>query len=303
MSARVDELVERLASMSDEALSGEIDLLDDDDARAVEAAARGLLKSTPTPIRAKGTPELTKRRRALERISALVAARRGEDDALFALERSVFHRGGSPLGYVRALLRRGMPDHAAAAARLVLANPECPDRSALEKILEDVAQAPDGWSDAVAAFALAPSIDAFETLMRFVPPDAYYHRLRSTIAVLVKLGTDPDLVFRCATKDGVVPDAIALIEEGLVSPQTIVERARASTPEGMPVWLALAARAAWARRDRFGAARLMREAYDAAPASFGNSVEIEVRRLRDDADEELHTMLDAAGVPRFPGDS
>lgn len=303
MSASVEELLERATSMPTDALADALAGLSDEDARALEDAARALLKSTPTPIRAKGTPELTRRRRVLERICALAAARRGDDDALFALERSVFREGGSPLGYVRALLGRGMPDHAAAAARLVLANPECHDRAALEKILEQVAQSPDGWSDAVAAFALAPTDEAFETLMRFVPPDAYYHRLRSTLALLVKLGVDPEFVFRCATRDGIVPDAIELIENGLVSPQTIVERARASTPDGMPVWLALAARAAWAKRDRFGAARLMREACDTATPSFRKDVQLEARRLRDDADEELHTMLDAAGVPRFNGES
>jgi hypothetical protein len=319
MSERVDEVRERVARFidtvldgardmarddaGDDALAAKVSALEVDEMRALEEAARGLLKSTPTPIRAEGTPELTKRRRALERICALIEAHRGNDDPLFALERSAFREGKSPLGYVRALLRRSMPDHAAAAARLVLSNPDCQDRAALEKVLSEIAQAPDGWSDAVAAFALAPSIAAFETLMRFVPADAYYHRLRTTLALLVKLGVDPDLVFRFATKDGVVPDAIDLIEEGLVSPEAIVLRARSSTPDGVPIWLALAARAAWARRDRFNAVRLTREAYDALRGSFGRSAEVEVRRLRDDADEELHTMLDAAGIPRFDSDA
>ena len=270
-----------------------------EDARAIdlEKEARSELRLTPTPISAKGSPELARRRRALAWLAAHLAAKRGEPEELLSLARSSWLTGESPIYYLRLLLAHGQRDYAAAFARLMLSNPECVDRAAIEAVVAQIAQQPDGWRDAVVDFAKNPTVERWEDLMRFVPNDAYPQRARTTIATLVRLGVDPNVVFLCATRIGIGPEAVAMVEEGRIASQTIVERARDAPRDAKGRWLGLAARAAWTRGDRFGAVRLLREAYDQPPGSV--PPDDDARRIRDEADAEMTAMLDAAKIPVF----
>ena len=75
-------------------------------------------------------------------------------------------------------------------------------------------------------FAENPSLEAWRELMRFVPEDLFYQRHRNSIRYLRKRGVDPNVLFLCACHHGMTPDAIALVEEGLVRVDTILARAR-----------------------------------------------------------------------------
>ena len=60
--------------------------------------------------------------------------------------------------------------------------------------------------------------------------------------------------------------------------------------------MGLAAMAALSRGDRFGTVRLLKEAVETADSAFPPLME--VWAVRELADENLHDMLDKAGVPR-----
>jgi hypothetical protein len=97
---------------------------------------------------------------------------------------------------------------AATVARLALAAPDCADREALEQLLVSAGRPPAEWDDALADFARSPSVEAWDELHRFTPPDVYYDRVRDALRVLRSLGVDPGLLFQLATHRGTVPDAI-----------------------------------------------------------------------------------------------
>jgi len=65
--------------------------------------------------------------------------------------------GDSSLPFVQKLRELGFDDEAAATARLALRDPECRDRESLEVSLNEIASSPNGWLDALAAFAHDPS--------------------------------------------------------------------------------------------------------------------------------------------------
>src|SRR5207244_6806491 len=108
-------------------------------------------------------------------------------------------------------------------------------------------EATDEWRAQLAAMARDPSVERFEELMRFVPPELIYQRLRNAIRKLKKLGVDANLLFHCATNIGMTPEAIELVEEGLVAPETILARARQSAARA--TYLGLAAEATYLRGD------------------------------------------------------
>lgn len=211
-------------------------------------------------------------------------------------ELSVWLAGGSALPLVESLFTDGQSDEAAACARFALADPECKDRDRIEEIVKRIASPPDGWTEAVLRFSNDPSLDAWERMMRFTPPDMIYQRLRYTIALLQRLGTDPGTVFRCATHFGTTPDAIGLVESGAVDPEVVAQRA-GEAPMAAGIWLGLAAQAAFARGDAFGVVRYLQKAYERADPSY--PPDLSAMRIREEADDELHEMLDKIGVPRF----
>jgi len=96
--------------------------------------------------------------------------------------------GDSALPVVTILVSRGANAEAAAVARLALTRPDCLDAAELEAALARIAASPPGWAEALASFAESPSPEAWCELMRFVPPEYAYQRMRDTIRRLRKLG-------------------------------------------------------------------------------------------------------------------
>ena len=205
-------------------------------------------------------------------------------------------KGGSPLPLLERLFADGHHDEAATYARLALADPECTDRDRVEEIVERVASPPDGWTEAVLEFAAGPSVEAWDRLMRFTPPDLFYQRIRYTIALLQRLGLEADILFQCATRLGTTPDAIGFAESGAVDPDVVAHRA-VEAPGAAGLWLGLAAQAAFARGDTFGVVRYLREAYEKASSLY--PPDSAAFMIRERADSDLHEMLDKIGVPRF----
>jgi hypothetical protein len=273
-----------------------LDRIGDRARQECEAWARTALAGSPLVLRGAVDDPRARRRRRLQIVAAAAAARRGERDALIALHWSALRdRRGSALPLMRLLVEADRPEQAAVLARWVLASPDCEDRDAIQALLRGLGRPPDGWDDAVAAFAARPSVEAWERLMTFCPPDVFYQRARNTLQALVGLGVDGDVLFRCATRYGTTPEAIELVDRGLVDPETCVRRGDEGTTEARGLWLGLAAQAAFARGDRFGTVRLLREAYRVADPAFppiGSMLSI-----REQADDALREMLDRAGVP------
>lgn len=100
------------------------------------------------------------------------------------------------------------------------------------------------------ALARAPSEEAWERLLRFAPDDVLYLRVRAAVQILMRLGVDPRLPFGFATNDGVVPDAIEMVQEGLIAPEIVLERAERGSRASYALWVGLAAEAALAQGRR-----------------------------------------------------
>jgi hypothetical protein len=271
--------------------------LDDAGVRALEETARDELARLPTPLFEHVDDALTRQRSALRRVAAHAADRLGRPDELIDLLRGDWLRGRSVVPLLDLLRAHGLVDEANLTARLALFSAEGNEEERIEEFLTAGGRPPDGWLDAVRAFARAPSRDGWRELLQFTPDEVYYHRVRSTLRLLRRLGVDPDMVFQLATADAVTPDAIELAESGLVSVATILERMNEGTADSRPLWLGLAARASFEQGDRFGAARFLSEAYRIGRDGFFPT--IQAMDIREEADEELQHMLDRAGVPRF----
>lgn len=202
--------------------------------------------------------------------------------------------GGSALPAVEKLIACGCSDEAAATARVALRAPDCIDREGLEAAITQVANTSDDWVIALEDFAKRPSEQRWEELMRFVPEDVWYQRLRHTIALLLSLRCDGNILFHCATKNGMTSDVFDLARSGTIDPEVIDARGEGSPVR--PAWLGLAAQAAFARNDRWSTLRYLREA-----SQYGESSVLawaSISEIRLEADEELNKELDRAGVPR-----
>lgn len=203
--------------------------------------------------------------------------------------------GGSALPLLDLLLELGRVDDAAATARLALTMEPCADREAIEGILRGAGSPPAGWDEALRSYAADPTDARWEDLMRFIPPDVVYQRLRNTVAQLRALGADPDRLFVHVSRFGVVSELLELGESGEVDPETIRSRADES-PQNRSFWLGLAAQAAFARGEKFLTVRLLAEAYD---ANAGMPADFAAMEIRAQADDDLEALLDSVGIPRF----
>src|SRR5689334_21763778 len=87
--------------------------------------------------------------------------------------------GGSALPLIRLLAAREEIVEAAAVARLALDRKGCPDAEAIESLLDQFDQVPPDWDDTLRAFSAGPSVERWREIMRFVPDDLYYQRLRN----------------------------------------------------------------------------------------------------------------------------
>jgi hypothetical protein len=202
--------------------------------------------------------------------------------------------GDSSLPFVQKLRELGFDDEAAATARLALNDPECRDREALEPLLNEIASSPDGWLDALAAFVHDPSEEGWQQLMRFVPEEVWYQRLRNTTEVLMRLGCDGNVLFRCTARIGMHSGIFDLAKSGMVDPDVIEERGAGSGARA--TWLGLAAQAALARGDRFAVIRYLREASRDRDAFLAWA---SINEIRQEADEALNAELDKVGVPQM----
>ncbi|MGZ5449710.1 MAG: hypothetical protein ACXW5U_17260 [Thermoanaerobaculia bacterium] len=204
---------------------------------------------------------------------------------------------GVPLPLVQYHFDRGELDDAAAVARLALMRRNCPDADRIEEILDACSAPPDDWKDLLDEFVAAPSFDRWRDLMRFVPEDLFYQRHRNSIRYLRKRGVEPNLLFLCACSPGMTPDAIELVEEGVVSVDTILSRA-AEAGGARGAYFGLAAQAAYLGGDIVGTVRLLRDAM--ASETEWISAAAHVWFIRERASEAEHEALDRAGIPREP---
>jgi hypothetical protein len=165
--------------------------------------------------------------------------------------------GGSALPVVELMSARGAKVEAATYARLALAKPDCPDAAQLRAVLAGLSSPPAGWDGALAGFARSPSAEGWRDLMRFIPADSLYLRLRDVVGDLKNLGVDGDTIFRFASEVGLTPDLIELVEQGLVSVKVLEERA-AHAGGAKTTYFGLAAQAAFLSGDMLGTIRLLR---------------------------------------------
>jgi hypothetical protein len=217
-----------------------------------------------------------------------------DDDQLTFLIRR-WANGDSAVPAVRRLVELGSHSEAATLARRVAirAPIDALDEACLADLINEAGSPPAGWSAALEAFAATPSDEGWEELMRFVPEDVFYQRLKNTIVMLQTLHCDGDALFRCASRGGMMPELFELATSGTVDPETIAARAIGSG--AAPAWLGLAAQAALARNDRFGVIRYLRAAMQNEETAY--LAWTSIGEIREEADEELNEQLDKVGVP------
>ena len=216
------------------------------------------------------------------------------EDAEFEKAIDGWSAGGSALPVIELHVSRGEMDYAAAFARMALSQPDCQDQAAIEKILYEIDEAPDDWLASLAEFAQSPTLERWRDLMRFVPDDLRYHRQRNAIRRLQQMGVDGNMLFLCACELGITPDAIGLVEDGLVDADVIVERASRSGG-ARSTYIGLAAVAAYLRGDIVGAIRFLRDSM-----AHGNewvTAFPHIFFIREHASDEVNAMLDKAGIP------
>lgn len=202
--------------------------------------------------------------------------------------------GGSALPVVELLAAKGAKIEAATYARLALARPDCPDAEQIRAVLDRLSSPPAGWDDALVAFAGAPSEEGWQNMLRFIPSDVLYLRMRDVVGRLRKLGLDGDTIFRYASKVGLIPDLIMLVEEGRVSVRVLEERAEWSS-NAKTTYFGLAAQAAFLAGDMLGTVRLLRQSR--AYENEWCSTYPHMAFVRDRATSEQADMLDRAGIP------
>jgi hypothetical protein len=204
--------------------------------------------------------------------------------------------GGSALPLVSLLASRGMDVEASAVARVALARPDCPDAEKLEEMLDTLSEMPEDWLQMLDSFCLDPSLARWRELMQFVPPELIYLRQRSAVRHLRKRGLEGNLLFLCACEWGLTPDAIELVEEGLVRPETLIERAERAGG-ARTTYVGLAAEAAYLAGDFLGTVRLLRDSLQ--HESEWCSALPHIVFIRQRASKSENDALDRAGIPAW----
>jgi hypothetical protein len=202
--------------------------------------------------------------------------------------------GGSALPVVKLLRSCDAMVEAAAIARLALSRPGCPDAAEIEAELAQLAALPCGYEQALKDFAKNPSFQAWRELMRFVPHEYAYQRLRETVRRLSALVVDGDVLLSCAAPEGLVPELIELVEQGRVSVRALMDQAASGTG-ARATFLGLAAQAAFLTGDMLGTVRLLR-----ATSACDNDWTIALPHIvfiRERASADQIQLLDRAGIP------
>lgn len=216
------------------------------------------------------------------------------DDPEVRAARKRWLAGGSALPVVKLLASRGAKIEAATFARLALAKPDCSDAAELKTVLASVSSPPSGWDEALAGFARAPSADSWRDLIRFIPEDSLYLRLRDVVGRLRELGLDGDTIFEYASEVGLTPDLIELVEQGGVSVRTLEQRA-ALAGGAKTTYFGLAAQSAFLQGDILGTVRLLRQSL--AYENDWCSTYTHMAFIRERATPAQTEILDRAGIP------
>jgi hypothetical protein len=224
----------------------------------------------------------------------MAAAMHVIEDAQLHNAQQEWFRGGSALPLVSLYVSRGEVVEAGVVARAALEQADCTDAGEIEKLLDQLDEAPDDFLQSLKEFAAAPSIERWRDIMRFVPPELSYQRQRNSIRRLRRMGLDGNMLFLCACEVGMTPDAIGLVEEGLVDADVIVDRA-SRAGDARATYLGLAATAAYVHGDVVGAIRLLRECM--ANENEWCLAFPHIEFIRDHASAEINAALDQAGIP------
>jgi hypothetical protein len=119
---------------------------------------------------------------------------------------------------------------------------------------------------------------------------------RSAVRHLRKRGVEGNLLFLCACEWGLTPDAIELVEEGLVRPETLIERAERAGG-ARTTYIGLAAEAAYLAGDFLGTVRLLRDSLQ--HESEWCSALPHIAFIRERASKTENDALDRAGIPAW----
>ena len=162
-------------------------------------------------------------------------------------------------------------------------------------MIEASGEPPEGWREALDAFAEEPSLEEWDRLLEFVPAETAYTRVRHAVRYLEQKDVSANMLFRISSRGGIVPDALRLVDEGDVDPVTVLERADEAPETVRGSWYAIAARAHFARGDIFGVVRLLKRALEVC---FEPSmVDIHARSIWDMADEEAREQIRPVWCP------
>ncbi len=258
------------------------------------AAAEEALDRIPPRLHAE-LGDLATERGRWERLAAeLCFLLEGDGEELHTiLTRMLFSaRPGSPLRLVRFLHDSGDGIALGAVGRMVLDQPDCPDRGTIQALVDTLSREPEGWEKALDEFAANPSLEAWDKLMQFCPIEVHYQRVKNALRALKGRGVDPNILFILGTKDGLLPDAIGWAEDGLVDPATILEQEKKMRSDEMRgTLLCLAAHAYHHRGDKFNTVRCLREA-----AALTGMAGYTVEAIAERSDPELREILEKVGL-------
>ena len=266
----------------------------DQDCQELTRITQEALDKLPQKVHAR-SGELATRRGRFERLHAELRFRL-EDDAeglRTMLTPTLFsENSGSGLRLISLLYDSGDEIALGAMSRMLLDDPDCPDRAAIQAMVAKLNRTPAGWEDSLDAFVANPSVEAWDNLMRFCPLEAQFQRIKNSLRTLKARGVDPNLLFILGSKDGLIPEAIGWAEEGLVDPETILAQEKTMYSDEMRgTLLGLAARAYFHRGDRFNTVRYLKEA-----VALSGTARFTVQHIQDHADHELREMMLKAGL-------
>lgn len=167
--------------------------------------------------------------------------------------------GGSAVPFVEKLIETGDRDQAIVVARGALENASAEDEARLVVLIEELVDWPPDWDAALEELSRDPSLERWRAMYRFASEASCYDWIRHALHKLRRMGIDPLVLFRFASTDAVLPDAVGYVEEGLVPPAVLIDCAN-EPGAATAIWLGLAAQATFLLGDHVGTIRLLREA-------------------------------------------
>ncbi|MEM9069014.1 MAG: hypothetical protein AAGE52_10940 [Myxococcota bacterium] len=248
---------------------------------ALARESRRRQRELPTPL---SVHVDAPKHRLLERILGWCELLDGRSPArLLAAERVAWLRGGDSLAYLRRLREHGRGDEADALARAM------GDPNAKTYTEDDL---PHGFVDALLALGTPPDPTDFDQLLAPVPGPRRNAVLRYALLQLKERGVSGDQLFWLAAME-LSPFALELVDEGIVAPEAIAERAKLAPPEAAPLWWSIAGRAAFVRGDMLGCIRWLRQAFDTGLVPKTMTLPWIWKR----ADANFRAMMQSAGLP------